>query len=492
MIKLKTALLFQEDVSAKEYLSHLLISYPYDIEEAMVYSLLAKTTYPHPVLLSFISYFEAIQKYRICTKTCTLSAALLHLFDKMSALAQKNPSVLHIHHYAFDATFLIKNHTFSHPYAHLPFNKIPFIDEIHIHSTPLLQMPLCKQNVPILKQTSFIFRDISMDASSFYALSIQIADKKGIIFLSKDCLSLAICIASMYPLCSPSIQQDFILIFGLSGEKNKREYYFDETNELLIGLVSGDSSMHHFQYLKDMILTLYNSICLCKHDLPMHASMIELTLQQHKYGLVFAGESGTGKSEMLLAFMHLCKTKEIPYTPLYDDHGTLHYLDNEIVSTGGEVSSCKKINDMKKVDIFHDFTSSIFLQEKKGEELYQITPLITHKQTVEFHKVTHMFYLDTISKEKGFERIDTLQECQELFLKGPYRDAKRILCSSFFFNALGPHQQRAITTQLLNDFFTILYIQDIPIYALHTDGSNSQKETLFDQLAMLILNEILL
>lgn len=491
MIKLKTALLFEEDVSAKEYLSYLLKSYPYDIEEAMVYSLLAKTTYPHPVLLSFISYFKSIQKYRICTKSCTLSAALLHLFDKMSALAQKNPSVLHIHHYAFDATFLIQNHTFSHPYAHLPFNKIPFIDEIHVHSTPLLQMPSLTQEVPIRKQTSFIFRDISMDASAFFALSIQIADKQGIIFLSKECLPLAICISSMYPLCKPSIQQDFILIFGLSGEKNKREYYFDETNELLIGLVSGNSSMHHFQYLKDMILTLYNSICLCKHDLPIHASMIELTLQSRKYGLVFAGESGTGKSEMLLAFIHLCKMKEIPFTPLYDDHGTLHYLDNEIVSTGGEVSSCKKINDMKKTDIFHDFTSSIFLQEESGE-LYQITPLITHRQTIEFHKVTHVFYLDTISKEEGYERIETLQECQELFLKGPYRNTERIICSSFFFNALGPHQQQSITNQLVNDFFTILYVQDIPIYALHTDGSKTQKETLFDQLAMLILKDLII
>lgn len=491
MINLKTTLLFNEELTSKEYLRILLKSYPYDIEEAMVYSLLSKTTYPHPVLLSFIAYFQSIQKYRICNKYKPLPFALSHLFDKMSSLSQKNASVLHTHHYAFNATFFIQHHTFSHPYAHLPFNKIAFLDKIHIHSIPLLHMPNRMHEVPIIKQTTFIFRDISMDASCFFALSIQIVDKQGILYLPKDCLSLAICIASMYSLCGPSVQQDFILIFGLSDKTNKREYYFDETNELFIGLVCGDSSMHHFQYLKDMILTLYNSICLCKHDLPLHASMIEMTINKHTYGLVFAGESGTGKSEMLFALLHLCHANDISCTPLYDDHGTLHYLDNEIVSTGGEISSFKAIHTIKKQDIFYDFSSSIFLQEDSGF-LYQITPLITHKQSLEFHKITHIFYLDTTTRKKGYQRIATLKECQEVFLHGRYRNTNGIITSSFFFNSLGPTQQQCQTTSLVNDFFTILYVQDIPIYTLYTQGTPYQKETLFELLATRIIKEILL
>lgn len=488
---MKKELLFEEELSAKDYLSKLISIYPYDIEKEMVYSLLSKTTYPHPVLLNFIAYFQTIQKFQIMKKNTPPSTALLHLYTKMSSLAQKNNSVLHTHHYAMDATFFIRHHTFSHPYAHLPFNKIPFLDDIHLHTVPIYHMPLLLAQTPIIKQQTFIFRDISMDASAFYALSIRIADKQGIVYIAKDCLSLAICTAAMYSLCPPCVHQDFILIFGLSGNKNKREYYFDKTNELLIGLVSGDANMHHFLYLKEMILTLYNSICISKHDLPLHAAMIEIKMPTNTYGIVFAGEQGTGKSEMLLAMLHLCNALDIPCTPLCDDHGTLHYLDNEIVSTGGEIGSCKNINDMKKSDVFTDVTSGIFLQEEHGS-IYQITPLITHKQSMEFHKVTHIFYLDNVSKEKGYARIQTLPQCQEIFLKGSYRNAEHVVCSSFFFNALGPYQQQASTTQLVNDFFTILFIQDIPIYILHTRMNRLQKETLFDRMASRILREILM
>lgn len=488
---MKKEILFEEELSVKDYLNKLLSIYPYDIEKAMVFSLLSKTTYPHPVLLNFISYFQTIQKFQISKHNIPLSAALRQLFAKMSSLSQKNNSVLHPHHFAMDATFFICHYTFSHPYTHLPLHKIPFIHTMQLHTVPFYQIPPLHNEIAIIKQHSFIFRDISMDASAFYALSIQIADKQGIVYITKDCLSLAICTATMYTLCPPCEHQDFILIFGLASNKNKREYYFDETNELLIALVCGDATMHHFLYLKEMMLTLYNAICIRKHDLPLHASMIEIKTSLKTYGIVFAGEQGTGKSEMLLAMFHLCTSLDLACTPLYDDHGTLHYLDNEIVSTGGEISCCKNINDMKKRDVFNAFLSGIFLQEEHGD-LYQITPLITHKQSMEFHKVTHIFYLDNVAKEKGWTRIQTLSKCQEIFLNGCYRNAKNIVCSSFFFNAFGPYQQQTCTTQLVNDFLTILYVQDIPIYTLHTRMNRLQKDTFFERMAACILKEILL
>lgn len=486
---MKKQLLFEESVNAQDYLKALLALYPYDIEEAMVYSLLEKTTVPHPVLLSFISWFQTVEKYHLCFHHNDQDATLLHLFEKMSTLSQMNPSVLRPHHFAFDAILELAPHSLTHPYAHLPFEQIPFIERIQLHHIPLLQMPTY-QDVPIQRSCSFIYRDISMDASAFLALSIQIADKRGVIFLSKECLSLALCIASTYPLVSVDDHQDFLLIFGLSQAQHVREYYYDETNELLIGLVGGDSSMHHFRYLKEMVQTLYNSICLQKHDLPLHASMLKIYIEKKVYGLVFAGESASGKSEILMALCRLCHKLGISCLPLYDDHGTWHYLDNEIVSTGGEVSGCTKISYMRKEDVFGQFADSMFLQEEDGA-IYQITPLSAYLQTVKFHKVTHVFYLDTVSRDHGYHRLYDLDECTELFLKGPYRNEAHEICSSFFFNPLGPHQEQERTAQLVRDFLTILYVQDIPVYSLCTDGTPYQKERLFDELAKLILTEIL-
>lgn len=486
---MKKQLLFKDTVTAHSYLEACLKAYPYDIEEKMVYSLLQDTTYPHPVLLSFISYFQTVEKYHLYTKKILLEEELWKLFEKLSLLSSMNASVLRPHHFAFDATFEVVHHTLAHPYAHLPLERIPVIDRIQLHHVPLLSMPTHKP-IEIVRSHTFIFRDISMDASTFLALRIRIADKQGIIFLSKECLSLALCLAQSYTLAPLSVHQDFILIFGLSQAHNVCEYYYDETNELLLGKVAGDASMHHFLYLKEMIQTLYNTICLRKHDLPLHASMLGIQLHQQRYGLVFAGESGTGKSEILMAMVRLCKARGIACTPLYDDHGTWHYLDNEIVSTGGEVSSCMKISYMRKRDVFDSFADSIFLREDDGD-VYQITPLLPYAQTIQFHKVTHVFYLDTVSREHGYIRMYDLDECMELFIKGPYRNQLGKISSSFFFNPLGPQQAKEETTELVRDFLTILYVQDIPVYSLYTGGTASRKVHLFEELAMVILAEIL-
>lgn len=485
---MKKEVLFQNEVTAREYLQQVLRCYPYDIEGRMVYSLLSHNPYPHPVLLEFITYAQTVIKLHICHKEQVSAPALRTLFKRMSKLVQKNPSVLHTHQFSFDATILISNHTLSNPYAHLPFHKIPFIDEIQLHNIPLLPQPSQQQSYPIVKSKHFIYKDISMDDGNFIALYIQIVDKSGLIFLAKECLSLALGLAAMYQTGPPSLHYDFMLIFGLAGKKNKREYYFDETNELYIGLVSGDTSMHHFLNLKDMILTLYNSICLEKQDFPLHASMVEIKKDKQCYGVVFAGESGTGKSELLDALCQCCQQRDITCTPLYDDHGTLHYLDNEIVSTATEVSACKQIT-RRTTSLFTSFSSSLFLQEESI--IYQILPLSKLAQTKTFHPVSFLFYLDNVTKKKGYERLDQLDDSIELFVKGMYKNAQRKICSSPFINSLGLVQQSPVSERLLREFFTILYIQNIPIYQLFTAGSTAQKETLYEKIAQRILKEIL-
>ena len=60
-----------------------------------------------------------------------------------------------------------------------------------------------------------------MDANAFFAMSIAIADKKGIVYLSRECVQLGVCLAALYPLTALSLQQDFILIFALASAKDQ-------------------------------------------------------------------------------------------------------------------------------------------------------------------------------------------------------------------------------------------------------------------------------
>ena len=68
----------------------------------------------------------------------------------------------------------------------------------------------------------------------------------------------------------------------------------------------------------------------------------------------------SGKSELLDACLRVCEQKGLSAAPVYDDHGTLHYLDEEIVSTGGEIGALKNITHSRITSVFSTFPTACF------------------------------------------------------------------------------------------------------------------------------------
>lgn len=100
-----------------------------------------------------------------------------------------------------------------------------------------------------------------------------------------------------------------------------------------------------------------------------------------------------------------------------------------------------------------------------------------------------MFYLDNVSDEYGYRRLETLDECLDLFRKGPCRRNGQLI-SSYFINPLGCAQNKPVCDALLRDFFTILYLQDIPVYVLYTRRAENNTQ-LYEEYTASILREIL-
>ncbi|MGX8850320.1 hypothetical protein [Amedibacillus sp. YH-ame10] len=470
---MKKNLLFYNSLNPKQYLQVLLENYPYDIDASMVYSLCNKHPYPHPVLCSFISYYKDVIKIRITSNQQECCPSLLPLFLKMSLLSQKDSGLLRSYPFNFQAVFFVGKHTFSHPYAHLPFQKIPCIDRVVLHDKIKLCMPPYEE-IPIHKRTSFIYRDISMDASDYVSISIQITHKQGMIFLSKQCASLAIPLFRMYHTTTPSIHQDFLLIFGLKDQSTCMEYYVDETNDMYIGLAKGDERIHHFLHLKHMLLTLYNALCVHQHDLPIHASMIEFFYQKKQYGFLFAGERCSGKSEMLDACVQVLKKQNMQYQVLFDDFGTLHYLDNEIVSTAIEIGACKALSVPPFQDIFTSYHDGILLEEDTTQYHF-ILPLVSFEDTIHFHRVTHFFYLDDTKRAAFQEPLESMNDVNR----------------SFFYNAFGCTQESQLIHDLIEEFITMIFVSNIPLYPLYTRATPFQKQTIYKRLANEIFHKIL-
>lgn len=482
-------LVLYEDVTPHTYLTRLLAIYPYDIDHEIVYSLLSKHPSTSGALLSFIDYARSIQTYRIL-KTNQEQDQLSSLFVHMCEVSQRNQTVLHTHQFQLDATLYIKDVKFHNPYAHLPLQNIPFIDHIHLQEPLSITMDTIDEDAPIHLSNQFIYRDISLQATDFIALSIQITDMSGIVFLPRHQIGLLLACASLFQITPPSHNSDFFLIYGLIAKETSSEIYMDQTNNLYIGLMKGVQTLHHINPLKDMIMTLYNSLCLKKHDYPLHAAMIQLHFPQRTLGLVLVGEANTGKSNLMDRLFHICKQKQIPFTKVFDDQGTLHYMDDELYATGSQIGACVHINDLPKCSIFEHLSASIQIQRKQ-QTTHLIIPYTSFQETLTFHKVDALYYLNNLEQKKGLQIIDDLQVAITMFHQGLYRKKGcRKPQSSPFVNPYGCVQQESISYALLCEFLNLLFIRNVEIACLHTRVMMRQSQASSTALAMLIFTHL--
>lgn len=472
---MKHEILLEETETPEQFLSLLYLRYPYDIEEKMVTTLLEKDTFPHPALLQFIAYYADFPKYRMANE---ISNPIDALCAKMSFLYQQNKSTLHTYVFRFDAILNIQSFQIKSPYAHLCLAQIPFLTQVNLQTLPTLTMDHAYHEATIEKSKQFLYKDISIDAKNYVAISIQINDKHGFIYVPKNQIGVAIGITLLYEVVEPSTEVDFIVLYGLSSHEDSYAYYFDETNQIYTGLVSG-IRYHHFIYVMKMITTLYNAICIDKNDLPVHACMLIPQLDGKKYGIVIMGDDHSGKSEVSEMIRAFCELHHIPCTCVFEDCGTFHFLDNDLSATGMQIGACVSIHGFDKQRIFHKMPGCAFL--KCNHEITHILfPFTSFKETCQFHKVHAFYYLNHKKKGEGIRKIENLEEAKQLFIAEDQRVEKK--ACSYFCNRLGCEQQKKQVKILIDQYFNVMMINDIQLGELCIHHFHHKRKQYIQQL----------
>ena len=57
-----------------------------------------------------------------------------------------------------------------------------------------------------------------------------------------------------------------------------RDSYQDETNDMIVALLSANDDFDYFGYMKKMVLTLHNVQKINHRELPIHGAMVKMTL----------------------------------------------------------------------------------------------------------------------------------------------------------------------------------------------------------------------
>lgn len=466
-------ILFHEPLTPKHYLDQVLKVYPYDIEPALVYTLMTPTPNPHPSLLTLIDFIRHTRKFLLCEQELQ-EPALEQLFVCMCKLSQRNTSVLHTHQFHIDALFHYAHYPIQHPYTALSLDQVPFIDELHINHNSCIQLPKRNDTMKLHWTKKFPFQHISINPSQYLALAIQITDYQGILYVPIYASSLLLALSTLYQMKSPSPHNDFYLIYGAQSPTEDNSLYYDETNQVYIGLCTKHDPEPSLLECIKLIQSIYCAICLQKQDLNLPSSMVILQKDNDELGLLLCGGANSGKSELLDALIDLGIENGWNIIKVFENYGTLHILDDHIVATGSQIGAMIHGEALPRKKLYDNLSSSVLVKENHTTS-YFLTPFTTYEETCHFHNVDCIVYMNKQAYGNTIQQIQALDEAKQLM--------KPLINPSLM-------KDERIATALWEEMLNTIFLNDIPLYTINNKYKKAQHEQRYIRLAQKLLKQI--
>ncbi len=366
-------LLFYEPLTPKHYLDQILAQYPYDIDPALVYTLLTKYPAPHPALLTFIDFIRRSRKILITKKAFT-NHALNRLYVKMAALAQPPHTLLHIHSFRFDCLIHYTHCPINHAYPYLAYDKIALIDEVHIaQNTHIRLHPV--DTPPITYASSMPLLDLSLDPNQYFSLSISINEVHGLILIPRCAAALISALGTLYPFTAEKVRHDFLLFYDLKMPQQENIIAYDANSKQYIGcschVGSNQSSLTECLY---MIRTLYGAITRDKHDLTLTSTMLNMEIPNQAISLLMCSDEERQKSALIEALLQTGQKHRCTITRVFENYGTIHLLDDSLYATGAQIGGAIPITSLTP-NLFYDNTGEDIYLSESERITYRITSL---------------------------------------------------------------------------------------------------------------------
>jgi hypothetical protein len=266
---------------------------------------------------------------------------------------------------------------------------------------------------------------------------------------------------------------DIVIVFGGNKDKTTGTYYEDKKNDLMIGYVSDTVEADYFGYVKKLVLTLYNLKMISQGALPIHGSMVKITLKGGKEAnIVLMGDSGAGKSESIEAFRHLAHEYLESITIVFDDMGTLFNIDGKIYASGTEIGAFVRIDDLDMSYAFSHLNDALMynIGENNSRLVYACTPYeeVIHRYPVDIFLYANNYEdaKDTLRFFSDYHDLISVSEQGQRKAKGTTGEVG--LVSSYFANPFGPVQERKLTHEIVERDFKALQEHGTKLGVIYT------------------------
>ncbi len=373
-----------------------------------------------------------------------------------------------------NAAIVVRDFVGFLPMEYQNLKNINMIDSIMLR-TPLLLHPKCnKREGTFVERPSNPCDHLVLDENKWLCYPAKVGKLVCFIYFHIDYLFSALSMANLFELAGESecTSPDLIVIFGNEDGKNEITYYYDKKNNIYVGNVSYNWKIEYFGYLKKMILTVHNLMMMRYNYLPLHGSMINVTLSDgRKKGIVFIGDSGAGKSETIEALQHLGNEDIIDTEVIFDDMGALHMENGNIYATGTEIGAFVRLDDLDRGSAYREMDRSVFFNPETSNARV-VTPVISHERLVTNQKVDFFLYANNYEQEYGMHIFQNWQDAKAVFIEG-----KRFalgttqevgVSTTFFANPFGPMQEAEHCEMLIDEMFAAMEQKGIVLGEVYT------------------------
>ena len=354
-----------------------------------------------------------------------------------------------------------------------------FIDSVLLHSPLLLHPKTNKREGHFQEVFENPIKDFKLDNNDFFFYSAKIGSLLSFVYFHKDFVFSGISLANLFePATTEDIasrKPDVIVAFGVKDGTDDMVFYNDLKNEVVVAKIAYQSKIEYFGYMKKIMLTAYNVAMMHKGNLPIHGAMVNVYLRNgEKRGVVFMGDSGAGKSEIIEEITNLGGETIDHIDVVFDDMGVFRLDDQgKVVAQGTEIGAFVRLDDLDRSLPYQAMDRSIFMNPESTTNARVIIPVTDYKTVSNDHAVDYFLYANNYDKKDGVALFDTPAEAKDIFIEGK-RMAKGTthemgLTYSFFANPFGPLQQEAYCRTLIDKYWDGLDTSKVKVGEVYTN-----------------------
>ncbi|CAM3650383.1 phosphoenolpyruvate carboxykinase (ATP) [Erysipelothrix urinaevulpis] len=367
------------------------------------------------------------------------------------------------------------------------FKNILFVDSVLLHSPLILHPKTNKREGHFQETFENPIENLWLSKDDFYCYPAKVGSLLAFVYFHKDFIFSGLSLANLFELATTEEiaerKPDIMVVFGHKEDSDEMVFHYDKENEMVVSKVAYQEKIEYFGYMKKMILTSFNVAMMHRSYLPIHGAMVNIYLEnKEKYGVVFMGDSGAGKSEIIEEIGNLGDDKIDHIDVIFDDMGVFMNHDGTIVAQGSEVGAFVRLDDLDRGLPYQAMDRSIFMNPESSNNARVIIPISTHLTVSSDHTIDYFFYANNYDDKIGVNFFDDLDEAKATFVEGK-RMAKATthevgITKSYFANPFGPLQKQEMCDVLIDEYFTTLQQNGVKLGEVYTnlgvEGRNEQ------------------